>query len=186
LDWECSFNSNAGNGSNHQTLFNAPQEIRQKAYFCQLDAPVIPTHSYMGTFSWIVLAILFIYLVVTTSRRFRQLKNYKPESESDKLILLNDEKFNESVASGVTLVDFWAPWCAPCRMLSPVVSELAEEFDGQAKIAKINVDDNKASAAKYGIRSIPTMIVFKDGLVVKQFTGIKPKSFISKIIKEQL
>jgi thioredoxin 1 len=140
----------------------------------------------MGTFSWILLAAIFTYLVVTTYRRFRQLKNYNSESESEKLIVLSDEKFDKSIAKGVTLVDFWAPWCAPCRMIAPVISELAEEFDGRAKIAKLNVDDNKITASKYGIRSIPTLILFRDGAAVKQITGIKAKSHIIKLITEQL
>lgn len=140
----------------------------------------------MGTISWLVLGAIVIYLVYTTYKRYSLLKNYNPEDESDKLLILDDKQFNTSIAKGVTLVDFWAPWCAPCRMIAPIVSDLADEFDGQAQVAKINIDENKTVAATYGIRSIPTLIIFKDGKPAKQISGIKPKSILSKAIREQL
>ncbi len=140
----------------------------------------------MGTVSWLVLGAIMFYLVYTTYKRYSLLKNYNPEDESDKLLILDDKQFKTSIAKGVTLVDFWAPWCAPCRMIAPIVSDLAEEFDGQAQVAKINIDENKTIAATYGIRSIPTLIIFKDGKPAKQISGIKPKSILSKAIREQL
>ncbi len=73
------------------------------------------------------------------------------------------------------LVDFWAPWCGPCKMIGPIIEELAGEFDGKAKIGKVNVDDNQELAGSFGIRGIPTVMLFKGGEVVNQFVGLKPK-----------
>jgi thioredoxin 1 len=78
------------------------------------------------------------------------------------------------------MVDFWAPWCGPCRMVSPLVDELAEEYDGKARFYKLNTDDNMVTASKYGIRSIPTLLVFKSGELVDQVIGFRPKSELKK------
>jgi thioredoxin 1 len=78
------------------------------------------------------------------------------------------------------LVDFWAPWCGPCRMVAPIVEELAEEYAGKVEFRKLNTDDNPATAMKYGIRSIPTLLVFKGGEPVGQIIGFRPKSDLKK------
>lgn len=78
------------------------------------------------------------------------------------------------------LVDFWAPWCGPCRMVAPIVEELADEYAGKVEFAKLNTDDNPVTAAKYGIRSIPTLLVFKNGQPVGQIIGFRPKSDLKK------
>ena len=78
------------------------------------------------------------------------------------------------------LVDFWAPWCGPCRMVAPIVEELADEYAGQVEFRKLNTDDNPRTAAKYGIRSIPTLLVFKGGEPVGQIIGFRPKSDLKK------
>ena len=92
---------------------------------------------------------------------------------SDKIITLTDQNFQDEVkaASTPVLVDFWAEWCAPCRMIAPVLDELAEEYDGKVKIGKVNVDDNRSTAAQYGVMSIPTLILFKNGEMVEQMVG---------------
>ena len=99
-----------------------------------------------------------------------------------KYIDLTPENFESTVNSGVSLVDFWAPWCGPCRMIAPVIEELAEEFEGKANICKVNTDEQQDLAVKYGIRSIPTIIFIKDGEVVDQMVGAASKdAFADKI-----
>ncbi len=84
------------------------------------------------------------------------------------------------------LVDFWAPWCGPCRALGPVIEELANEYTGQVKILKMNVDENPNTPSKYGIRAIPTLILFKGGEVVDQVTGAVSKSSIKEMISQKV
>jgi len=84
------------------------------------------------------------------------------------------------------LVDFWAPWCGPCRMVAPVVEELAEEYGGKVKFLKLNTDDNLNTAATYGIRSIPTLLMFKGGQPVDQIIGFRPKGDLKRVIDKAL
>ena len=101
---------------------------------------------------------------------------------------LNDENFQKEVeeSSEPVLVDFWAAWCAPCRKLSPIVEELGETYKGKIKVAKLNVDDASSTAAKFGIKSIPTLILFKDGKVVDQLIGAAPKEQIRRLVRKHL
>ena len=84
------------------------------------------------------------------------------------------------------MVDFWAPWCGPCRMVTPVVEELADEYDGQVKFVKVNVDDNVNTASRYSIRSIPTLLVFKNGETEDQVIGFRPKNDLKKTLDKVL
>ncbi|MBD3796629.1 MAG: thioredoxin [Campylobacterales bacterium] len=99
-----------------------------------------------------------------------------------KYIELTGADFESTIAEGVTLVDFWAPWCGPCRMIAPIIEELAEEFDGKAKICKVNTDEEQDIAVKFGIRSIPTILFFKNGEMVEQMVGAASKqAFADKL-----
>ncbi len=84
------------------------------------------------------------------------------------------------------LVDFWAPWCGPCKMLTPIIEELAQEYDGRAKIVKVNVDDNQQLAMQFSIRSIPTVMVFKDGEPAASMVGMQPKDALAKALDAAL
>lgn len=101
---------------------------------------------------------------------------------------LTASAFSESVEnkSGVCLVDFWADWCGPCRMLAPVIDEVAADFAGSADVYKVNVDEESALAARFGIMSIPTLIVFKDGEVFDKLVGVVPKDSIASVINRAL
>ncbi len=99
-----------------------------------------------------------------------------------KYVELDNDNFEATIAEGITMVDFWAPWCGPCRMIAPVIEELAEDFEGKATIAKVNTDEQQDIAVKYGIRSIPSILFFKDGEVVDQLVGAASKeAFADKI-----
>ncbi len=106
---------------------------------------------------------------------------------SDKVQQISDAEFDTTIKSAQpTLVDFWAPWCGPCKAIGPVVEELADEYDGKVTIAKMNVDDNPVTPGKFGIRAIPTLIIFKDGEVVDQITGAVGKSQLIELINKAL
>lgn len=100
---------------------------------------------------------------------------------------IGDAEFKATVESNPTvLVDFWAPWCGPCKAIGPVLDTLADEYKGRATIAKVNVDENAATAAEFGIRSIPTLIVFKNGKIINQITGSATKQQLQDLIDSGL
>ncbi|OGW15332.1 MAG: thioredoxin [Nitrospinae bacterium RIFCSPLOWO2_12_FULL_47_7] len=105
-----------------------------------------------------------------------------------KVVSISDDEFDASVigSTKLALVDFWAEWCQPCKMLAPTVEELAVEYHDRLLVGKINVDDNPSTATKFGIRGIPTLLLFKNGKVVQQMVGVKSKSEIKKVIEENL
>ncbi len=107
---------------------------------------------------------------------------------SDKIKVVTDDSFESDVvnSSQAVLVDFWAPWCGPCKALAPVLDEIASEYDGKVTIAKINVDENDQSPQKYGVRGIPTMLVFKDGEVVATKMGALSKAELSAFIDSNI
>ncbi len=105
-----------------------------------------------------------------------------------KPIEVTDSSFDNEVVQSASpvLVDFWAEWCGPCKMIAPVVEEIAKDYDGKLKVAKVDVDSNPQSAGKFGVRSIPTLLLFKDGQVVDQIIGAVPKRHLIEKIEKHV
>lgn len=124
-----------------------------------------------------VVLLLFVFLIYRAKHKMNQLKDVK---DSEKVKILTDQNFSAKTKTGIVLVDFWASWCMPCKLMAPVLNELAEETDGKVTIAKLNVDEAKATASKFKIRSIPTMVLFKNGMEIHRFVGVKTKDYLLK------
>jgi thioredoxin 1 len=107
---------------------------------------------------------------------------------ADNILLLNEKNFDEEIRrpGAPLIVDFWAAWCAPCRLIAPHLETLAQEYKGRVRVGKVNVDDNPSLAGRYQIRSIPTLLVFKDGQVVDQLIGAAPKDSIQQLADKHL
>lgn len=99
---------------------------------------------------------------------------------------LNDTTFTEAIRSGATLVDFWAPWCGPCQMQIPILGKVAEAVGSRATIAKVNVDDAPATASQYGVRGIPTLILFKNGEEINRFVGVQQEHALLSAVEAAL
>jgi len=136
------------------------------------------------TITVIVTFLLFAGFLTYMYLTYRKIKNTPEEETHSAIQQLSDANFQAQVKSGVTLVDFWASWCMPCKMMAPVLNETAEGLGNTAKIAKLDVDANRESSAKYGVRSIPTLILFKNGKEVNRFVGVKTKDFLLKEISK--
>jgi thioredoxin 1 len=129
----------------------------------------------------IIVAVLIIgYFFYNFIKSKKQLE--RPPSEN--VNILTDTNFNSTIKSGITLVDFWAAWCGPCRVQGPIIDEVADELHNKATIGKLNIDENKKTAQMLGIQSIPTLLLFKDGKIIKKFVGVKPKGTLIKAINE--
>lgn len=102
------------------------------------------------------------------------------------IVKVTDADFDSKVESAVQLVDFWATWCGPCKMIAPVLEELAADYEGKADILKLDVDENPSTAAKYEVMSIPTLIVFKDGQPVDKVVGFQPKENLAEVLDKHL
>jgi thioredoxin 1 len=138
---------------------------------------------------WTTLIILGVltagmtFLILNARKRMRSLKDVK---DSDKVMVLTDQNFQNKIKTGTVLVDFWATWCMPCKIMVPVLNEVAEEMDGKVTIAKLDVDAQKSTAARFGIRSIPTMILFRNGKEVKRITGVKTRDYLLKELDRRM
>ena len=107
--------------------------------------------------------------------------------EESRVKHITDASFDDAVlkADAPVLVDFWAPWCGPCKMVAPVLDELARDYDGKVDVVKLNVDENPNTAQKYGVRGIPTLILFKGGQIEEQIVGAVPKAQLEAILSKQ-
>lgn len=133
---------------------------------------------------WILAIILAALVIISIRKRYKVLKNMDMgASDSPSLVILNDSDYKKQISTGITLIDFWAPWCMPCKIQGPIVSEVADLMVDKASICKLNIDENKRAAAEFGVRSIPTIIIFKDGKIVDKLVGVKSKSVLVKSLK---
>ena len=113
-----------------------------------------------------------------------KMKNIPVVADHASIITLTDKNFDNQLKNKVVLVDFWASWCAPCKMMAPVLNDVAGELSGNANVGKVNVEEYQALAQKYQIRNIPTMILFKNGKEVNRFVGVKNKEFLMQEINK--
>jgi len=139
----------------------------------------------MNMYIWIGLGI-FALLVVWFYNRYKGMVAGMDAEPSKKLVYLTDKNFKKQISQGVVLVDFWADWCQPCKILGPIVSEVADEIGEDAIIAKLDVQNNPKTSQELMIRNIPTIIIFKNGKPFKQFVGVKTKKIILKALHEAL
>ncbi|ELK47239.1 thioredoxin [Halobacillus sp. ACCC02827] len=100
------------------------------------------------------------------------------------IVKATDQNFTEETSQGLVLADFWAPWCGPCKMIAPVLEELDAEMSDKVKIVKLDVDENQETAGKFGVMSIPTLLLFKDGQVVDQVIGFQPKEALAELVSK--
>ena len=109
-------------------------------------------------------------------------------ADNGKTVTITDGNFASEIegASGLSIVDFWAAWCGPCRMVGPIVEQLAEEYEGKVKVGKVDVDANQQTAARFGIRSIPSILFFKDGKLVDTVVGAVPKPALERTLQEHM
>ena len=115
-----------------------------------------------------------------------KMKNIPVVADNDKILTLTDKNFQHQTKNKLVLVDFWASWCVPCRMMAPVLNEVADELAGNSHVGKVNIEQFQALAQKFQVRSIPTLILFKNGKEIDRFVGIKSKDFLIKQINAAL
>lgn len=128
----------------------------------------------------IIIGVAVLSFVAYVYFTFRKMKNTPMVADGAKIKVLTDKNFNQQIKKGVTLVDFWAAWCGPCKMMAPILNDLSEELDGSTSIGKLNVEKYQSVSATYQVRGIPTMILFKDGKEINRFVGVKTKAFLLK------
>jgi thioredoxin 1 len=127
-----------------------------------------------------LLAVAFVFLSMMARR---QMKNIPVVSDNEKIVTLTDKNFQAQTKNKLVLVDFWASWCGPCRMMASVLNEAAAELSDNTRIGKVNIEEYQSLAQKFKIRNIPTMVLFKNGVEVSRFSGVKNKDFLLKQIQ---
>ncbi len=130
----------------------------------------------------IVIAVLITSIIIFRYIAMAKIKNAPMVADHEKVLTLTDKNFQQQTKNKVVLVDFWATWCAPCRMMAPVLNDVASELSGSSHVGKVNIEQYQSLAQKFKVRSIPTLILFKNGAEINRFVGIKSKEFLLKEI----
>ncbi len=136
------------------------------------------------TIPLIIIGVLAVAMIGWIVYSYYKMKNAPPVAENPNVRNLTQNNFKQLTAGGLVLVDFWAAWCGPCKMIAPILNEIADEQKGKVRIGKVNVDNQQTLAAKFKVRNIPTLILFKNGKEVKRFVGAKPKKTLMEGIGE--
>ena len=138
----------------------------------------------IGSIVIFIVAFIIIAIIATFFLNYKKMKQIPVVEDNGKIKKLSDQNFEHQIKNGIMLVDFWATWCMPCKMMAPVLNNLSEELTGNASVGKLDVDQNRAASAKYGVRSIPTLVLFKNGNEINRFVGVKTKDFLLKEIQK--
>ena len=126
----------------------------------------------------LISAIILTAFVILFFRARARMKNIPMVTDHEKILTLTDKNFQHQTKNRVVLVDFWAAWCAPCRMMAPVLNETASELKGNSHVGKVDIEQYQELARKYKVRSIPTLVLFKNGVEINRFVGVKSKAFL--------
>ena len=130
----------------------------------------------------IVLGIFLVAIIILRTIAMRKIKNTPMVADHAKVLTLTDQNFQQQTKNKVVLVDFWASWCGPCRMMAPVLNDVASELNGNSHVGKVDIQQYQSLATKFKVRNIPTLILFKNGTEINRFVGIKSKDFLLKEI----
>ena len=128
--------------------------------------------------TFIIIGFLVVGFVFLRYWAVRKMKNTPLVADHARILTLTEQNFRQQTQNKVVLVDFWATWCAPCRMMAPVLNEVASELKGNSQVGKVDIQQYQSLARKFKVRSIPTLILFKNGVEVNRFVGIKSKAFL--------
>lgn len=134
--------------------------------------------------AYIIIGILILGFLVLNIFARMKMKNMPTVDDHEKILTLTDKNFQQQIKNKVVLVDFWAAWCAPCRMLAPVLNEVSAELGVNQGVGKVNIEQYQSLAQQFKVRSIPTLILFKNGKEIDRFVGIKQKAFLLDQIRK--
>ena len=130
--------------------------------------------------TFIIIGTIIAAIIILRFVAMRKIKNTPLVNDHEKILTLTDQNFQQQTKNKLVLVDFWASWCAPCRMMAPVLNEVAAELSGNSRVGKVDIEKYQPLAQKFRVRSIPTLILFKNGTEINRFVGIKSKDFLLK------